>query len=149
MPDRVVSPDERAELVAAAAQLEHAMIPAAKGQIEEAVAMLSLAYPALKVTPQEAAARIGLYARALGDLPASVLQEACMTALQELKFFPSVSEIRERCGAVAKARYRLDRIRHLIAKHDREYCPSVEDKPLSDAERQELDAILRRLDAAA
>ena len=143
IPDRIVTPTERTELSEIAEGYERALIPAQRSEIEEAVAMLSLAYPALKATPQEAAARIELYAQALSDLPPSVLQAACMSALRECRFFPSVSEIRERSGDLSKMRWRLSRMRHLIAKHDAEWREPEPEEKLSDEDQSKVDAWLK------
>lgn len=143
IPDRIIDRDERAELHRLAAEYERALIPAERSEIEESVAMLSLAYPALKVTAQEGAARIELYAQALGDIPSDVLRDACMAALRECKFFPSVSEIRERCPGLTKGLFRLLRIRHLIAKHDAEWREPEPEPPLSAEDEAEM-AMLRK-----
>jgi hypothetical protein len=142
--ERVINPAERACLARLAAEYERALVPAPRSAIEESVAMLSLAYPALKATPQEAAARIELYAQALADIPPDVLHDACMKALRESRFFPSVSEIRERCAGLALAHYRLGRINYLIAKHDAEWRDPEPEAPMTTAERNEMDRLKRK-----
>lgn len=142
-----MSKAERAELAELAASFERQLIPAPQAQIEESVAMLSLAYPAMKASPQEAAARIKLYTQALADLPAAFLEAACLAALRECTFFPSPAEIRKRCEGLALMQYRLARFRHLIERHDREWKPKPDpEPPLSPEQQAKVDAWMRSQD---
>jgi hypothetical protein len=147
---RLITPEERAELAALVPHLEAALQPADKTTVRRMIAKLALGFPnANKGTADEVEARLELYAVALTDIPADVLGQACVEALKAYTFFPAPAEIRKLCRDPHRRAFRLSRAKHLIATHDREYRPQVEDKPLTDAERKELDDILRRLDAAA
>lgn len=139
----VCSPDERAALVEMIPTYEAALVPASREGCRRAIAKLALAYPAAKVSDEEAEARLELYADALADIPGDVLAEACMALLRTSKFFPSASEVREKCGAFARRQWELSKIRALIATHDRSWRPEPE--PLSDADKAEVTAILARI----
>lgn len=143
----VCSPDERAALAAVIPTYEAALVPASREGCRRAIAKLALAYPAAKVSVDEAEARLELYADALSDIPGDVLGDACMALLRTSKFFPSASEIREKCGAFARRQWELSKIRALIATHDRNWRPEPE--PLSEADKAEVSAILARIGASA
>src|SRR5688572_13553363 len=58
---RLPTPAERGRLAVLAGEYEHALVPAPREAIETAIAMMSLAYPAMRVTTDEADARLELY----------------------------------------------------------------------------------------
>lgn len=142
---RLPTPAERERLAALVPDYERVLVPAPREAIEETVAMMSLAYPALRITTDEADARLELYVQELSDLPADILDTACRTALRELTFYPSIAEIRKRAAGLAQRQYRLARIRHLIAKHDAEYREPEADEPLTAEQEAEKRAIMRKL----
>jgi hypothetical protein len=147
---RMPTPDERNDLAALVPHLEAALAPAERPEIRRMIAKLALGFPnANKGSVDETEARLELYAMALNDVPADVLGFACVEALKQCTFFPTPAELRKLCKDPHRRAFRLTRAKHLIAKHDREYRPPVEDRPLTDVERDELEAIMRRLDAAA
>jgi hypothetical protein len=118
---RLPTPAERERLAALLPHYERALAPADRRAVEETIAVMSLAYPAMRVTEAEANARLDLYVRELSDLPTDILEEACRAALRELTFFPSIAEIRKRASGLAQRAFRLSRIKHLIARHDAEW----------------------------
>lgn len=115
---RLMTPEELERAEALLPQYERALQPAAPERIEESVAMLALAYPAMRTSVDEAAARLKLYTAGLSDVPADILPIACDAAIKELTFFPSVAELRNRCKGWALRQWRYDRLRHLIAQYD-------------------------------
>ena len=135
----VCTPAERAALAELAAATEAALTPAAPREIRRMIGKLALGFPAAKASDLEAEARLELYAEGLADLPADILGGACARALRECRFFPSVSEIRERCGMLAVRRWELSRIRTLIATHDRGWRP--EGAPMTETQRARLAAL--------
>lgn len=135
---RLATKPERAELARLQAEYEQTLTPATPAQIKSGIGMLALAYPALKVSPDEAKARLELYAQALGDLPHDILNVALMKALKELTFFPSVSEIRERATGFAQRVFRYNRVKQLIAKHDSEYREPEPERELSAEDHAEM-----------
>lgn len=139
---RLITPAERAELADKIIAFEDQLCPTRPSEIEECVGMLTLAYPAMKVSVEVASARLQLYVEALSDIPAAFLRVACMKALQELKFFPSVAEIRERCEGLALMQYRLMRMKHLVSTYDRDSREPETLTPMSDAERTEMERVL-------
>jgi hypothetical protein len=141
---RLATRPERGEMARQLAAIEEGLIPAQRWQIESAVGTLALGYPAMKVTAEEADARLALYAQELRDLPPDILTAACSKAVRECKFFPSVSEIRERAGDFARRQWRASRLKHLIAKHDREYREPEPVEPLSAEDQAELDRIMAK-----
>jgi hypothetical protein len=147
---RIPTPDERDELAALVPHLEAALAPAGKAEIRRMITKLAMGFPnTTKGNPDDLEARLELYAIALSDVPADTLSHACVEALKCCTFFPSPAELRKLCRDPHRRAFRLSRAKHLIAKHDREWREPAEDRPLTDAERKELDDILRRLDAAA
>jgi hypothetical protein len=146
VPDRA----ERADLVALVPHLETALAPATKADIRRMIAKLAMGFPNAHRSPaDETEARLELYAMALADIPADILGGACMEALRTHTFLPTPAEIRRLCRDPHRRAFRLSRAKYLIALHDQRNPTPVDDTPLTDAEREELDAILRRLDAAA
>jgi hypothetical protein len=111
---------ERGALAALAASTEAMLAPAAAREIRRMIGKLALGFPAGRASDLEAEGRLELYAEGLADVPADILGAACARALRECRFFPAVSEIRERCSGLAVRRWELSRIRTLIATHDRE-----------------------------
>jgi hypothetical protein len=128
---------------------EAALAPASLDEIEDAVTMLSLAYPASKSSVEEAGARLDVYAAGLADVPADILNLACMAALRASKFFPSVSEIRERCTGLALRQWRLQRIKHLIALHDAQAPKPDDEGELTDEQQAKVDAWMKSHGIAA
>lgn len=138
----VVTLDERAALAALIPGYEAALEPASERGRKRAIGKVALAFPAAKVSDDEAEARLELYAEALSDIPADVLGEACMAIVREARFFPTPAEIRAKCGSLARRQWELSKIRGLIATHDRLYKPAGE--PLSKDERAELARLASR-----
>jgi len=138
----VCTPGERGALAALAIAAEAALAPASPREIKRMIGKLALGFPAGKASDLEAEARLALYAEGLGDIPADLLGAACGRVLRECRFFPTIAEIRERCGGVALRRWELSRIRTLIATHDRDWRP--EGEPLTAAERARLSDITAR-----
>jgi hypothetical protein len=138
----VCSPDERAALAALIPAYEQALAPASERGCKRAIGKVALAFPASKVSDDEAEARLELYAEALADVPADVLAEACMAVVREARFFPTPAEIRAKCGSLAKRQWELSKIRGLIATHDRMYRP--EGEPMTAEDRAEFARIARR-----
>lgn len=62
--------------------------------VDRVMAKLVVAYPAARVSVEEASARLDVYAEQLSDIPADVLMAGAMAAARTMKFFPSISEIR-------------------------------------------------------
>lgn len=141
---RLPTPAERASLERLVPGYEAALTPATPEEIEEAVAMLSLAYPAMRASVSEAGARLELYTKALAHLPPDILEMACMAALRQCIFFPSVAEILARANGLALRQWRLQRIQYLIAKHDREWREPEPEERLTAEQREKVDAYLRR-----
>lgn len=141
---RLATRAERERLASLAEHYEAWLRPAPRSKIEELVTTIALGYPAMRVTPAEADARLALYVAALSDIPADILEKACMAALQNCRFFPSVQEIRERCGEMGVRAYRLSRITYLIAKHDREWREPEPEAPLSAEDQAKVQDWLRR-----
>ncbi|WP_294189045.1 hypothetical protein [uncultured Sphingomonas sp.] len=139
----ICTPDERAALVALIPGYEQALQPAPRHACRRVITKLALAYPAAKVSEEEAEARLELYADALDDIPADVLGAACAAVLRTSKFFPAPSEIRERCSGLARRQWELSKIRALIATHDRNWRPEPE--PLSDEDRAAVAAIVGKV----
>lgn len=135
----VCTPAERAALAELAAATGAALTPASPREIRRMIGKLALGFPATKASDLEAEARLELYAEGLADLPADILGGACARALRECRFFPSVSEIRERCGMLAVRRWELSRIRTLIATHDRDWRPAG--APMTEMQRARLAAL--------
>lgn len=135
---RLITPEERAKLAALVPGYEAATKPAARHEIDREIGTLALGYPAAKVSDAEADARLTLYAQALADVPADVLASACFRAVQEHTFYPSIAEIRAKCGEMNVRLFRLARIKHLIAKHDSEYRAPEPLPELSEADREEM-----------
>lgn len=133
---------ERAALAGLADRVQAALVPAAPREIRRMIGKLALGFPAAKASDLEAEARLELYAEGLADIPADILGAACARALRECRFFPSVSEIRERCGALAVRRWEASRIRTLIATHDRDWRPEA--PPITAAQRARLAQIVTR-----
>jgi hypothetical protein len=146
---RVPTPAERAELAELLVRYDEALKPAAPHEIEQQIRILSCMFPVAKITPEEAEMRIAGYVVALSEVPLDVLIGAQVKAVRKHTFMPSAKELLDLCGELEVRRFRRFRVNYLILKHDREYRPPAEDRPLTDAERKELDDILRRLDAAA
>lgn len=140
---RLPSPSDRAALARLLPAYEAALVPASIDAIEDAVTMLSLAYPASKCSVEEAGARLDVYAAGLADVPADILNTACMAALRASKFFPSVSEIRDRCTGLALRAWRYTRIKHLIALHDAQTPQPEDDSELSPEQRAKVDNWLK------
>ena len=143
---RLCTPDERAELAAFVTAYERALTPARPAAIDAVLAGIAMAFPAAKVSAAEAEARLDIYANGLADVPHDILETAALKAIRECKFFPSVSEIRERCEGLALRRWRLERAKHLIAKHDREWQAPAQERELTAAEQAELESIMKRFD---
>lgn len=59
------------------------------------MAKMALAYPSLRLSDQEAGARVALYAEQLSDLPAETIGLTFQAAVRTCKFFPSIAELRE------------------------------------------------------
>lgn len=64
-------------------------------QVNKMMAKLALGYPSQKISTDEAEARIELYSEQLADIPVDILGAGFAAAVRTLKFFPSVSELRE------------------------------------------------------
>lgn len=141
---RLPTPDERQRLAALVPQYERALNPAGRNAVEDSVAMLSMAYPALRADIDEADARLELYVQELGDLPADILDTACRASLRELTFFPSIAEIRKRANGFAQRQFRLMRIRHLIAKHDAEWRDPEPEPEMTAEDRAEMQRLRRK-----
>lgn len=114
------TPAERDDLGKLLPRYEAALVPADRSKIEDAVTMLAMAYPAMRATVNEADARLELYTQGLADVPADILNNACQLAIRELRFFPTIAELRERCHGLAQRQWRTMRIRELIDRYDRE-----------------------------
>lgn len=73
---------------------------ATEQEIMQCLAMLSAAYPEWqKDQPQEPLRQTyRVYVQLLGDLPTDALREATLHHIRESKFFPKVSELRERAS---------------------------------------------------
>jgi hypothetical protein len=91
----VVSDEEASIATGALAVYRAAPVGTSERRINRLMTTLSVGYPNLKLSQDEADARIGLYAAGLGDIAADVLAAGFTAALRTCKFFPSVSEIRE------------------------------------------------------
>ena len=138
----ICSPEERAALAALVPAYEEALQPASDKGRKRAIGKLALAFPASKVSDEEAEGRLELYSEALADVPADVLGEACMAVVREARFFPTPSEIRAKCGTLARRQWELSKIRGLIATHDRMWRP--EGEPLTADQRAEMARLTRR-----
>lgn len=141
---RLATPDERQRLAALVPEYERALTPAGRNAVEDSVAMLSMAYPALRADIDEADARLELYVQELADLPADILNVACRAALRELTFFPSIAEIRKRATGFAQRQFRLMRLRHLIAKHDAEWRDPEPEAPMTAEDEAEMQRLRRK-----
>lgn len=142
----ICSPDERAALAALIPEMEAALRPASRQGCRRAIGKLALAFHGAKLSDDEAEARLDLYADALADVPSDVLGEACMAIVRQSRFFPTPSEIREKCGTMARRQWELSKVRSLIATHDRMWRP--EGEPLGANERARLAKLAARMDFA-
>lgn len=146
---RLVNPEQRAQLAALVPAYEASLTAADSDAIALAIAEMSLAYPAQKVSADEMEKRLDLYAAGLSDLAPDVLARACAKAMQVCRFFPSIAEIREHAGEMSVRHFRLFRIKHLIAEHDRRWKAEQPAAPMSEADRAEYERIMKRMGAAA
>jgi hypothetical protein len=68
-----------------------------KGDALVAVGHLSVAFRQENITPETAE----LYATHLSDIPADLLEQTVSSVIQTQRFFPAISEIRERAARIA------------------------------------------------
>ncbi len=90
----VLTDDELADAEQALAVYRAAPRTSSPRAVDRVMAKLVVAYPAAKVSVEEANARLDVYAEQLSDIPADVLMAGAMAAARTMKFFPSISEIR-------------------------------------------------------
>lgn len=135
---RLITPAERAELAALLPRYEAALVPATPDYIGKSITMLAVAFPGGKASDEEAKTRHRLYRDGLSDIPADVLDDACRDAIRTCQFFPTVSEIRDRCREAVMRRFRLSRIKHLIAKHDAEWRPADAEERCTPEQAREI-----------
>lgn len=141
---RLITPAEREQLAALVPSYEAALKPAKPEYIERSIGMLAVAFPGAKVSDSEAKVRLGLYIQGLADVPGDLLANACRETIQTCTFFPTVAELRKRCKDLYSRQFRLARIKHLIAKHDREWREPEPEKPMSPKEQAKVNDYLRR-----
>ncbi len=120
--------------------------PATRSEIQRMVTKASFAYPAVKLSDQEARVRLEVYADALSDIPADILGVAFLEAVKTIKFFPSIAELRALAHAEALRRKYAD---YTPPAND----PEPEGEPITAEQRAEISrglaALARKLSAAA
>lgn len=132
----VIEPELRQAIPDAVAQLERSLEPASAEQIAAALGTIEVALPMPRgLTERDAEARLVLYIRALHDIPADVLEDACWKAVQTLKFFPKVAELRELAMPELRRRRGSKAMLELLARiHDERYQPPVPESQLAKPE---------------
>lgn len=124
----VCEPEVRKQIPVALGEVERSLTPASEEQIAAALATVSLALPTGKgLSDDEEVGRLELYIRALSDVPADILHDACMEAVKRLKFFPKVAELREFASKeLARRHWTLATLRMMADVHDERYVPPSE-----------------------
>lgn len=135
--------EDGAEIDRALAVYSAAPKGSTRRQINKMMTKLALAYPNLKLSEDEAEARIELYEEMLGDIDLDVLGSGFRAAVRSCKFFPSVSELRE-LALKQPAPERIVRAHRLrmLAEHHRK---AIAEPPKQIATQQEVDAIKAEL----
>ncbi|WCT73943.1 hypothetical protein PQ455_01540 [Sphingomonas naphthae] len=87
--------EDRAAAVDALAAYDQAPRGTGPRKIAALVGAAAVAFPAQRVSDDEAAARIDLYQRQLADIDADILADAFSAAINANRFFPTIAEIRE------------------------------------------------------
>jgi hypothetical protein len=124
----VVGPRTASALRAFAAEPEPPL--AERSQVDVMISKLAIATAQPKVSPKEAAERLNLYWRALGDLPLVDLGQAFDDLLRASTFLPTPAEVRKAAmHHTSRRRYAKSRARHLVWKHEREWKPSADVVP--------------------
>ena len=123
----VVSPEQRAAIPDAIKMVEATLVPATDEQIVSALGTIEVALPLRRDMPAvEADARLEIYSRALADMPADILNAACMEAVKTLKFFPKVAELRELAAKeLGRRRWNKAMLEMAARVHDERYEPPV------------------------
>lgn len=130
----IVDPETRVLLPALADHFDERLTPAKPERIEAIVAYLAMAYPAGKLSDDEAQARLSIYVEGLSDLPEEVLQEASRAAVRQHKFFPTVAELRKLASVPhGKLCWPGCAIRTLMRKHDEEWRDPADFLPPEEA----------------
>lgn len=94
--------------------------PTAMNEVGRMVGKMAIAYPNAKLSDEETEARLELYIELLKDIPFDVLSNAFKRVTQTLRFFPSVSEIREAAAPeLGRRRAQLMHLEMLLEKHRR------------------------------
>lgn len=141
-PSDRISAEQADEIRAVLPTLAYHPVAAGRAEVERMVGKTSLAYPSVKLNDQEAALRLEVYADALSDLPADVLGHAFKQAIQTIKFFPSVAEIRAIAEReIGRRRYFEWRARDLLERHEKERAASIP----NEADRAELARLMSGL----
>lgn len=89
------SPNNRALLLARRDDLECALAPCDRGDAARAIAQMFLAYPQLRLGPDEARATIAVYVSQVQEFPAWAVVAGCQKIIQRpIAFPPSAGELR-------------------------------------------------------
>lgn len=141
----VVTPEQRAAIPAAIALIEPSLVPATPEQIASSLGTVALALPTGKsMSDREEGGRLELYIKALSDIPADILNDACMEAIKRLKFFPKVAELRELAAReLARRKWNKATLEILARLHDERYAPPV--KPEDMVKPEALAKLAKRI----
>lgn len=141
----IVPPEVRQLIPAAIEEVERSLTPATESQIVEALAMLEFALPVGRNMPEVSAdARAAIYLKALSDVPADILNAACMDAVKTLKFFPKVAELRELAAPeIGRRQWARMTLKRMAEVHDEHYRPSLTEKEMVKPE--DLAKLAKRL----
>lgn len=107
----MLNTEELGECRRLVSQYQAALQPAHPVIVAEKLLEAALIYPDRQTSEKQAEGRSMIYEKHLGDLPADILVKAFDRAFCELKFFPTVAEIRERAEPdMTRRRARLHRL---------------------------------------
>lgn len=107
----MLNTEQLAECGQMVAQYEAALQPASPVVVAEKLLEAALIYPDRQTSEKQAEGRTMVYAKQLSDLPADILVKAFDRTFCELKFFPTVAEIRERAEPdMTRRRAKLHRL---------------------------------------
>lgn len=105
-------------------------------EIDTIIARLAVALPRKRDEPGVDSVKLDIYASALSDLPLIDLRAASDWLINNVRFFPSVAEIRAAVAKVAGPRIaRVARAHVLILRHDRDWTPPATDTNETDVDR--------------
>lgn len=141
----VISPEAAAAVPAAIAEVERCLQGASPDRIAAILGTISFALPK-RQSDADATAMLEVYIQTLSDIPDDILAEAGIKAVQTLKFFPKVAELRELAmPEVYWRRSIIRRLNQLREKHVEEYRePIPEEKLVSSADFEKLRKRLER-----